>query len=335
MELPAIFQLRDYPTEEIIQLLDSTVLGTNGAIYRHLDTRSRIPEVDNPLYLSTERNGKALGNITFCRREKDYYIRYFAFKEALRSGKNRTRKEKRGVLKESIESYFQSLENNGAVEAFYAYIEPGNDRSLMMSEDYSFVTERSIATQSFSRTQPKMFNGFVELDRNSQEVRDIIQRNFNNHQFFHVISNASQRCFAFRRNDQLTALLCVNIANWEIVRLPGRLGKLIVKMIPFIPVVRKLINPSNHKFAVFDNVCLMSTNSKDLENLMEATLNHLKLTSALWWVDNDDPVYSLVKQKMKWGPLNKLTGVNKVNLVTRRRLKGNSNPAYVLGLDFI
>ena len=69
-----MFQQRTYPTEAVIKLLESTTLGTNGAMYRHLDTRDRIKQADNPLFLSLERNEKVIGNITFCNRNDHWYI---------------------------------------------------------------------------------------------------------------------------------------------------------------------------------------------------------------------------------------------------------------------
>lgn len=333
--LPSIFCLREHPTKGIINLLDSTELGTNGAIYRHLDTRERIKEIDHPLYLSAERNENVLGNITFCRREKEYYIRYFAFKESIRSGKNRKPKERKGVLKQGIESFFKSNIESGRVESFYAYIEPGNLRSLVMSEDYNFSYERTISTQTFSRTNPKERDGFVELDKMDPEVQEIISKNYKDHSYYHPIFNLSMRCFGIKKNKTLVAIACVNVANWEMVRLPGFFGGIVVKAIPYLPVIRRLITPKQHRFAVLDNVCLHTDHPELAEELFESILFELKLNTAFWWVDSDDETYNRAKKIVRWGLLHKLVGVNSVNLVSRKSKKTESKPAYVLGLDFI
>ena len=86
MVLSSIFKLRLEATPALLELLNNTTLGTNGAKYRHLDTSKRILEADNPLFLSVERNDKVLGNITFCQRDNFWYIRYFAFSTYTQSG---------------------------------------------------------------------------------------------------------------------------------------------------------------------------------------------------------------------------------------------------------
>lgn len=52
MESNAPFIVQFGATEQLNELLQSTTLGTNGANYQHMDTSTRILEIDNPLFLS-------------------------------------------------------------------------------------------------------------------------------------------------------------------------------------------------------------------------------------------------------------------------------------------
>jgi hypothetical protein len=72
-------------SEDLIELLEKTELGTNGARYVHLDTRNRIKEADHPISYSLVRNQNIIANITFCRRDVGYYLRYFAFSSAFQN----------------------------------------------------------------------------------------------------------------------------------------------------------------------------------------------------------------------------------------------------------
>lgn len=65
MDIGKPFVIRVKPTEEVIRLLESVTLGSNGSKYRHLDTRDKIKQLFRPLFLSLERNNRTLGNITF------------------------------------------------------------------------------------------------------------------------------------------------------------------------------------------------------------------------------------------------------------------------------
>ena len=57
--------LHTYTTvnDKIIDVLTETTLGTNGARYRHLDTKERIFEADNPLFVTIERNVRVWGQV--------------------------------------------------------------------------------------------------------------------------------------------------------------------------------------------------------------------------------------------------------------------------------
>ena len=128
MPLSARFTIRDKATPALLELLSQTTLGTNGARYRHLDTPERVQEADNPLFLSVERDGKVQGNVTFCKRGKRWYVRYFAFsgqKQASATGQNTEKGN--SMLKQNIADFYEEVfegKYGDAPEAFYAFIDP-------------------------------------------------------------------------------------------------------------------------------------------------------------------------------------------------------------------
>ena len=110
MALSSIFKLRQEVTPALLELLNNTTLGTNGAKYRHLDTTSRILEADNPLFLSMERNDKVIGNVTFCQRDKFWYIRYFAFHSFAQAGiKKKDADKGNSFLKRELNQLFDEV----------------------------------------------------------------------------------------------------------------------------------------------------------------------------------------------------------------------------------
>ncbi len=109
-KLHPLFKIRTEVTTGILDLLNRTVLGTNGAKYKHLDTSNRIYEADNPLFLSIERHEKTLGNVTFCRRGKHWYIRYFAFHSLAQAGGVKKSEDKgNSFLKRELNQFFAQL----------------------------------------------------------------------------------------------------------------------------------------------------------------------------------------------------------------------------------
>lgn len=330
-----IFKFRTKATEEIISLLESVTLGTDGAHYRHLDTRERIQEADNPLFLSMERHTKVLGNITFCQREKNWYIRYFAFDSSMQSlGTKKSKSE--GLLKKELNGFFDEQLKSGEVESFYAYIDPRNVKSLWMSENFGFETIGEIATQTYSSVR-KPKSGRVIVDTNPRGIPAEVQAHFQSQRFFFNEQLIKGSHFSIRDNNgELIAFAKTTSAHWEIKRLPGKFGGTLVKVLPCIPLLNRLIKPKNHSFLVPEAVFIKNNNPQLLTELFDGILAHMNERVIIWWVDQQDELYTSIQSKINWGLLNKIIGVNQVNLVERSLTKRTTeNTNYTSGFDFI
>ena len=90
--------------------------------YRHLDTRKRIHEADAPKYLYIQRHEKVLANVTFCRRDIHWYVRYFAFAPKLQAPGNKRSRSRNNSLDAELNAYFDERLDDG-VDSFYAYID--------------------------------------------------------------------------------------------------------------------------------------------------------------------------------------------------------------------
>jgi hypothetical protein len=322
MALNSIFKLREYVTPQIIALLEQTTLGTNGAMYRHLDTSERILEADDPLFLSMERNDKVIGNITFCRRNSDWYIRYFAFHSLAQAGEKKKKEDKgNSLLKRELNQFFEDAFlghiDGTKVRSLYAYIDPKNDRSKWMSENFNFHVLRQLATQTYSRVAPKASK---RLRRSSdwKEIEDFVKNHYADHSYF-CTSHAQKPPFYTLYNDKKELIACAKVTSvqWEIIRLPGKFGNILTKIIPFIPFLNRLIKPKNHTFLVPEIVCVQDNDPKVLDELFSAILHAEKLNLMIWWLDQQDPLYLKTKVKIKWGLLNSIIGVAPVDVVQR------------------
>jgi hypothetical protein len=127
-------------------------------------------------------------------------------------------------------------------------------------------------------------------------------------------------------------------ADWVIERLPGRYGGALLKMMPFIPGLRRILKPKSHTFIVADSVWVKEGHEHLLQRLFESVLHLEKLNLVIWWVDTTDVVYQRVKNSTKWGILHKINGVSDVDLVVRSKMDaqtGFETATYTSGVDFI
>ena len=345
MGLSAPFKVRFEATQQLVELLQNTTLGTNGAKYRHLDTSTRIIEIDNPLFLSLERNNCTIGNVTFCRRGKFWYVRYFAFSTFFQVGAKRSRNLKSGSssLKKELTNFFTEVFSGNyseeTVQAFYAYIDPRNDRSKWMSENFGFQKVGSLATQTYSRLYPKPTDRF-EKTTNWEELKAFVHANYSKHPYFFE-THASKDSYYVLRDGKGAITACAKItkALWEIERLPGYFGGVLTRIIPVIPFLKNIIRPKEHTFLVPEIVCSLHNNPKLIDTLFSAILVEEKCHLLIWWVDQKDPIYLDVKTEISWGIVHKLIGVNPVDVVVLKnpevRLDLSNAPIFVAGLDMV
>jgi hypothetical protein len=332
MENSPFIKTTDFP-EDVIRLLETTTLGSNGARYRLLSTRQRIKELDDPVNFTLRRSNDPLANVTFCRRGKNWYLRYFAFHPKFQSNTSK-KAYKSNVLKDEINSVFQNNLNNHA-HCLYAYIEPKNVRSGNQAEQFGLKPEAEIVTQLFSRLKPK--ESAKHLIESYSDLQQEIQEIFGNQLFFH--SKALESCkFHCLRNENgsLLAFCRVTAAAWKIERLPGKFGGLFTKLIPSLPIMKQYIVPAKHEFMVADTVYTANNSSVHLQELFESILNIHNKKIIHWWTDLNSKLYKTVSPKIKWGLLDKIMGKNKVNLVYRSNSPFPSGQEiYVNGTDMV
>ena len=159
-----MLELKEEIDDAITNLLLETRLGTNGAIYQHLNTKERIEMLEDPLFLTLKWKDKALGNITFCKRSKNFYLRFFAFDKRFQST-NATIKENKSenIFKGQINAQIASWFSSSACENMYAYIDPKNQKSMAMAHQFQFKRIGSLNTHIFTRLNPKLSSFVSEI----------------------------------------------------------------------------------------------------------------------------------------------------------------------------
>lgn len=340
----SVFKVSTHPTLEIIDLLTEVTLGTTGIRYKHLDTAKRVHTVDNPLFLHLKRREKVLCNLTFCQRDENWYIRYFAFRTALqRSTDTKTEDKSSNLLKREIEAFFQAASKGEItgkpVKKFYAYIDPKNDRSRWMSRNFGFEKIGQLSTQTFSRWFAKQSNRFYVEQTPAQEHIGLIKEHFSQHDyFFDYYLDKDPFAYIKDSDAEIIAFARLSIAHWHIESLGGKMGKLKARMVAKTPFINRLVNPDYHTFSVPDSVYIKDNDPRLLEELFESIIAYQKSNMLIWWIDDQEPLYKTVKQQINWGPLHPILGVSPVDVVARttEEIDHNTpNPLYVTGIDAI
>ena len=329
----------DKISPKLIELLSNTELGTNGARYVHLDTKDRIKDADNPLSYSLIRNGRVIANVTFCIREIGYYLRYFAFSVSFQSKSKRksARKAKSTHLEEQISQVFDQLVKERPSHPLYAYIDPENDRSRLFGERFGFEQYAHIISRTYSRKNPKKDRDIVNI-KSWDSISNSIREEYGSDEFYYEAHIKKGNYIGLNDNQgNLIAFAKFTKVHWRILSLPGRFGSVLVKVLPYIPILNKLINPKNHFFIVPDVVYSKNNAPKDIEKLFDGAMCFYNVNSIIWFIDPNKKVYKRNKKQISWGILDKLIGEKKVAVVTRNHNKRYSSktPIFVSAFDLI
>ena len=346
MGLSSRYTIRHEATPALLDLLTKTTLGTNGARYRHLDTPTRIHEADNPIYVSLERDGKVQGNITLCNRGKRFYIRYFAFANQKQAAKNVHKQAKRNSrLKLEMASFFDEIldgkmDFSEVPESLYAYIDPANERSKWMAEQFGFQTEAQLVSQSFSRTKPRKHERVSIID-NPEIIEAALEKIKQTHSYY-IEEHAKRGPFYayFDEQGEVIAFAKITKANWVIERLPGVLGGLFTKLIKYTPGIRRIVKPENHQFLVPESVWVQDNNPRVLSELFEGILAAENINMMIWFVDRRESLWRETRNHINWGIFHKLTPQPLVDVVVLRKnpLKIDElgrKPIFVAGWDMV
>jgi hypothetical protein len=323
-------------SESLISFLEKTELGTNGARYAHLDVRERIKKLDFPQSFTLKRNEIIVANVTFCMRDFSMYVRYFAFNAIYQSTSNTKRKRSsKSIFEIKILELFQKLERQRNLP-FYAYIEADNSRSMLMSKRFGFKPYTHIISRSFSRLAPKL-NKNVSFSSNWSEISDHVRKQYHQYDSYFE-APVSQPPFVVLRDDEGAILAYARFTKvaWRIHRLPGILGGVLVKIVPYIPLLNRLIKPKKHLFLTPDIVSGIS-NAAQLQELFSGALALYHVKSMIWFIDPNDSVYKSVKQGFSWGVLDRIIGIKKINIMQRNAVRPYSekHPFFVSAFDLI
>ena len=354
-KLSKIFVHQRQYDSAILDLLESTTIGTNGAKYRHLHTGSKINDLYEPHFFTIYRRQKAIANVTLCERPllvksqpvDTIYIRYFAFDKTFQT-KGKSGKKKRPSI---FQQYVSALFDTGNMDVanpttdpsvFWAIVDPENNRSWDMADKYGLETIATMRTLAFSRFFPKTNTNVSRLETGSEDkvweqIKTFYKRHTNLtkvHLFKH------NNYFVYKSNGKIVAGIQANKTQWRIEALPGLKGKILVKTLPYIPFIRKIINPKLYLFLATEGLFWEPGHEDKVKPLLEAVLAQQNCHSLLIWIDERDKALKTVLFNSKLGLLQKLKNDNPVEILAKfnhfpENLKADmvNSPQYISGFD--
>lgn len=308
--------LLDEAPQDAIELLEETVWGTpGGTLYRHLDTAERINLQQSPAFMTLRKSDRLLGILGFSRRNvrqpsgstEAFYIRYLSMISGLhRQTQVGTTSQTRpdGLLKKLVNRTMTHPQNLHPVEGagpeqalYYAYVELENERSMEMCKSMGFNPVGKFSTLLFNRFFPKSHDS-VERIRPEEidDMRERIKDFYKDHALFTDGNLFYQgNYFVRREGGKIVAGLQANPCHWVMDHMPGLSGRLMLNVLPKFPLLSRVFNPSNFRFAGIEGIWYAPGYENAVFDVMESAIAQMGLYTALIWLDRKDPLDAILR----------------------------------------
>jgi hypothetical protein len=322
----SIHQKETY-SRQILELLNETLWGTPGkTLYRHLDTPDIIDHISSPLFFSLHRFGNLLCTVCLSEREinvgrktfKSKYVCYLAAAPSINGKGLRNKKEKEknpnGMIKTFMNNVLLTEASDGRSTSedqksiLYAYVESDNEQSLHLCHSFGFQSVRQLTTMAFSRFYPKDFPYVRKAKPTEYEkIRKLIAQQYSLHNFLCLdYIFYGENYYVIEADGKIVAGVQANPINWSFKNLPGLSGKVLLRLLPHIPYLKKLINPKHFKFSAFEGIYCEKGYEYYLDPLFETALNQQSRNTALIWLDINCPIQQMIRKHCSLGLMDKI-----------------------------
>ena len=332
-------------SDELIDLFDRTSWGENGALYEHKDTKQRLEQLDRPILLEV-RNEKDLigccvmvGRTTYSggKAYDTYFVRYLVANPAYRG---------QGLMTTYAIHTMDSVRKGAAADTlFVGVVEKFNQKSYNLVQAVDYADVSTIRTMSYSRLFPKKDNRVkkVSTDLEKRKIRAALNKQYSRHSLFHQENIFHENDYYYIvENEKIIAGAQLFPARWVINKLPGLHGKLIMNIMPHIPLLNKIFNPKNFTFLAFEGIIYQPADIQTLHQLFSHVLAIHDLKTALFWLDEKSQLFQSLERFKNLGLLQKMQAASNATIMIsftdvedKEKLEFIARPTYQSAFDFI
>jgi hypothetical protein len=200
-----------------------------------------------------------------------------------------------------------------------------------MAKEFGFNPIAKITMYHFSRRFPKASGQFKLLTYD--EAIPYIRNQFSTHSYY-VENPQSGLYAAWITNNEMALITRLHEGCWEIKSMKGAFGKLLINLIPWVPILNKIITPNCHKFLAFDSFLVLnpSIDTNELNAFLSAGLAHFNVRHMMHWVD-ESAASSNYLHGVRWGILDKIIGKSEISLMVKGHAK--SGPYFIDAMDML
>lgn len=336
---------------QLLKHIKSTVLGTPGRLrYQLTGIEEKLDHIRDIDFMVLTRKDRILGSVGFVYRNsyfrgesvKSYYIRFFSINAPLRSKKQHKdnfRDQKRGsnMIRDISFPYVADpsrLKGNSDSDErsfVYAYVESQNFRSMNFGEQIIPTVIGKYKTIIFSRLNAKPQSGLRRIQQNEKKLmRGRIMEMYHNYNLF-TDENLffENNYFVLEEDGEIVAGAQVHPETWKILEMKGRMNKFLLKVLPYVPVMRKIFNPSAFRFLGVEGIWVKKGCEGYLDRFFEGLCHLFHCHFILTWADIQSDLYKMLVTNLDPGIIGGAFKTDEVDIrVQFNNFTGEEKPEY-------
>ncbi|CAG5086350.1 GNAT family N-acetyltransferase [Parvicella tangerina] len=294
------YKLLTTPTADIRGLLANTVYGTKGGLrLKHKDTVWKLDELIDPDFHALYDAGNLVGVVVYSKRRAKFggsemncmYIRYFSVSPDYQG---------LGVAKYltevAVKNYRKTLQEPTVV---YAFIEAKNTRSVAVGDYFDPLSLGYFSPIYFSRFFPKK----IEFTCNDKKVFHEYYPDKKLLNFEYARPSDKNASYCSLLLDNRYAAVRYYPVSWEVLDYPSN-NWLMKKLLPNIPVIRKLVEGKELNFIAVD--ALSWDSDELLLKVFEQILAENKLNKLFVFADLKDERFKALRDSKSLGFMSKI-----------------------------
>ncbi len=316
-------------------------------LYQHVNVREKVSSLANPTFYNLYIRDKLYGTISFSKRkvynsghkQHGFYIRYFTFLDQLRSSNQTNRRGRKSEIREEVHRLMNG-EGLGIEKELllYAYVDTENIRSKRLIDEFGFQKVGTFHTIPFSRLFPKASQSVEKLDsKDWDNLQTMLKQHYSKHQLFTLDQlQGKGNYFVIRKNGEVVCGVQGVYDQWRVVDLPGYAGKIMMRLIPQLPLIKKLFNP-DYRFVFLEAIYCKPGFEKTMAELFESVLDHYQSNSGIICLDPTSHLYPMIKQ-IPLGLTHKIMGEKEIEIVMKtstNNLVEQNSPFFISGYDVL
>ena len=297
--------------EGLIPLLEKTIWGTRGALYREDNIGDIVREMAWGAYYALYLDDRFIGCfLTSPVRqgrvgEKVYNIRYDAFFAIEPS-----------LIGQGYGSFFARYIRQHKMETLpepgisYGFIDADNDRSVRsMTKAGHFLLSTFLPT-SFSPYRPKDDPRVRPLREEEREAMvEKLLALYAGHSFVDCDQSLHVEDYHVLEEDgEIVAGVQTKLRIWTIMRMADPLSTMAFRLLSYVPLQPWLEPGGRLSFLKVGNIYIREGKEAAIYRLIEAVLARQGLALAMGYFDPRSPVFQRIKAAGKFGVVNALTG---------------------------